>query len=37
MGEIFKNNTLIMDKFQNGDNVFVTQRSWNVDLNNISW
>jgi hypothetical protein len=36
MDEILKNNTLIMDKFQNGDNVFITQRNWNVDLNNVS-
>jgi len=36
MDEIFKNNTLIVDKFQNGDNVFVTQGKWNVYLNNIS-
>jgi hypothetical protein len=31
MDEFFKNNTFIVDMFQNGDNVFVTQRNWNVD------
>jgi hypothetical protein len=31
MDEILKNNTFIVDRFQNGDNVFVTQRNWNVD------